>query len=240
MYEERTYRKSLKTSNLVNFTAIIKETDLYISADVDLKKEAMQYIKKYRSQLEMYGNMNKKFIHSLKPIKEDVNAPLIANAMINASNRAGVGPMAGVAGAMAEYVGKDLLKHSNEIIIENGGDLFVASNKKRIISIYAGTSSLSQKIGIEINPNESPIGICTSSGMIGHSLSFGKADAVVVLSKDTILADAVATATCNIIKSEEDITKGIRFVKSIPDIIGVLIVINDKLGIWGDIKFITF
>ncbi len=156
--------------------------------------------------------------------------------MLFAAAEAEVGPMAAVAGAIAEFVGRDLLPFSSNIIVGNGGDIFIMTDKKRSIKIYAGNSPLSGKIGLEIEPDETPLGICVSSGTFGHSFSFGKADAVLVLSHSASLADACATAIANIIKCTADIPKGINFAKEIKGIRGIAIIVDDKLKTWGRVK----
>jgi len=156
--------------------------------------------------------------------------------MAEAAQKAGVGPMASVAGAMAEFVGNELLAFSPEIIVENGGDIYLKSLKKRIVGIYAGKSPLNGKIGLEINGQDTPLGICTSSGTVGHSLSYGKADAVIVLSKSATLADAAATAVGNLINQPADIASGIEFAKGIKGLEGVLIIKDDKIGLWGEVR----
>ena len=110
--------------------------------------------------------------------------------MIFAAQAAGVGPMAAVAGALAEQVGQRLLKSTSEVIIENGGDIFIGARQILTVGVYAGGSPLSLKLGLRIDPAKGIRGICTSSGTVGHSLSFGKADAVCVLSDSCALADA--------------------------------------------------
>lgn len=236
MHEKRFYRNNIKIDEFVNFTVINKESDLHISAKINLEKECKKYLGKYRSAIEDYGDENINFYESLVPIKVVGEADKIINHMAVASDKANVGPMASVAGAISQYVGLDLLKHVDEIIVENGGDIFIKTNKKRKILIYAGDSPFSEKIALSIYANDTPLGICTSAGTVGHSLSFGNADAVVVLSKDTLLADAVATAIGNIIKSKEDVSKGIEFGKNIEGIEGILIIIKDKMGAWGKIE----
>ena len=144
--------------------------------------------------------------------------------------------MASVAGAIAEFVGSELLAFSPEIIVENGGDIFLKSLSKRLIGIYAGKSPLTGKIGLEINEEDTPLGICTSSGTVGHSLSYGKADAVIVLSKSATLADAAATAIANLIKQSSDIPSGIEFAKSIDGLKGVVIIEGNTMGLWGEVK----
>jgi hypothetical protein len=235
MYEERTYRNLIKTDDLVKFEVIVKETDLLVRAERDLSNETREFVLKYRRQIEAYIEMNPEFQRSLIPLKEDPYAPEIVREMIRTSRLAQVGPMAAVAGAMAESVSKDLLKLSKEVIVENGGDIYLATSRERTIGIFAGDSPLSLKIGIVIGPEDSPLGVCTSSGTVGHSLSFGKADAVSVLSKSAALADAAATAIGNIVKEKKDIELGLERGKEIEGVLGMLIIVGEKMGVWGNI-----
>ena len=236
MCEKRTYRNLVKTDDLVKFEVIVKETDLLVRAESDLHNEARESVLRYRHQLETYIATNPEFQRSLIPLKDDPYAPEIIREMIRASQSAQVGPMAAVAGAMAEWVSGDLLKLSKEVIIENGGDIYLATSKERTIGIYAGDSPLTLKIGIVIRPEESPLGICTSSGTVGHSLSFGKADAVCILSKSAALADAAATAVGNVIQEKKDIELGLERGKEIEGVLGALIIIGEKMGAWGNIE----
>jgi ApbE superfamily uncharacterized protein (UPF0280 family) len=215
---------------------MVEETDLHIRALEDISSEALALVTKYRESLQKYIQQQPLFMTSLEPVIVNADAPQIVKSMAEAAEKAGVGPMAAVAGAIAEFVGNELLSFSPEVIIENGGDIYLKSLKKRTIGIYAGESQLSNHIGLEINGTDTPLGICTSSGTVGHSLSFGTADAVVVISKSAILADAVATATCNLIKKQDDIQKGIDFAQRIEGVKGLIIIKNDKMGMWGDIN----
>lgn len=238
MHEERTYRKHMNSVDLVNFTVVEQETDLHVSAKHNLEEEIREYVKYYRKHISDYIKKNPLFLESLVPIEVNDYAPKIVKHMAWAGKMAEVGPMASVAGALSHYVGNDIIKLSNEIIIENGGDLFINSVNDKNVLVYAGTSPFSNNIGITIRKEKMPIGVCTSAGTIGHSLSFGNADAVVVISKDTLLADAVATAVGNIVKTDDDINSGLQFGSSIKGIEGILIIIKDKLGVWGDIQLI--
>lgn len=240
MYEERFYRSMFSGINLTFFDVCVLQTDLRIGASRNLYNEAFELIKKYREQIEEYIKLEPLFLESLEPVKARIDAPVIIKRMYNAAEKAGVGPMAAVAGAVSEMVGCDLLKYSNEIIVENGGDIFIKSNTVRKVGIYAGKSPLNEKIALEILPQRTPIGICTSSGTVGHSLSFGKADAAIIISTDTFLADAVATATGNIIKTPSDINKAIDFASGINGVEGVVVIIGDKIGAWGDVKLVSF
>jgi len=236
MYEPRTYRHWIKGGDLISFNVVVKETDLYIRASTNLKSKARKLILKYPDSLERYIERHPAFLTSLEPLPVDDNAPHIVKAMSEAASKAEVGPMASVAGAIAEFVGTELLAFTPEIIVENGGDIYLKSLGKKIIGIYAGESPLSGKIGLEIDKADTPLGICTSSGTVGHSLSYGRADAVIVLSQSATLADAAATAIANLIKQPGDIPGGIERAKSIEGVSGVIIIQGDKTGLWGKVK----
>ena len=236
MYEERVYRDLVKADDLVKFEVTVKETDLLVRAERNLFQETRELVLKYRQQIEAYIETNPEFQRSLIPLKEDPYAPEIVREMIRTSRLAQVGPMAAVAGAMAESVSKDLLKLSEEVVVENGGDIYLATSRERTIGIFAGDSPLSLKIGIVIGPEDSPLGVCTSSGTVGSSLSFGKADAVCILSKSAALADAAATAVGNIVKEKKDIEAGLERGKGIEGVLGTLIIVGEKMGVWGNVK----
>ena len=236
MYEPRSYRHWVKGKDLVSFNVVVKETDLYIRASTNLKTKAYKLVLKYRDTLEKYIERHPTFVTSLEPLPVGDDAPRIAKSMSAATSRVGIGPMASVAGAIAEFVGNELLAFSPEIIVENGGDIYLKSLEKRIVGIYAGKSPLTGKIGLEIKSEDTPLGICTSSGTVGHSLSYGKADAVVVLSKSAPLADAAATAIGNLIIQASDIRRGIELAKGIEGLKGVIIIKDDNVGLWGEVK----
>lgn len=235
MYQPRTYRHWVQGQGLVSFHVVVKETDLYIRAYSDLKIEARNLVIKYRRILEKYIDRHPLFATSLEPLTVAEDAPAIIGEMATTAAKVDVGPMSAVAGAIAQFVGEELLSHSSEVILENGGDIYLKSLKDRTVAIYAGRSPLSGKIGLEIKAAETPLSICTSSGTVGHSLSLGKADAVVVASKSAALADAAATAIGNIIIQPEDIQAGIEFARHIEGLLGVVIIKDDKIGIWGNL-----
>ena len=236
MYEPKTYRHWIKDKDLVSFNIVVKETDLYIRASTNLRRKAHKLVLKYRDKLEKYIEQHPDFLTSLKPLPADKNAPLIVKKMSASAARVGIGPMASVAGAIAEFVGNELLAFSPEIIVENGGDIYLKSLRKRLIGIYAGKSPLTGKISLEINGEDTPLGICTSSGTVGHSLSYGRADAVIVVAKSATLADAAATAIGNLIVQPSDIPNGIEFAKGIEGVKGVIVIKDDKVGLWGEVK----
>ena len=236
-YKERSYRNWVQTSDLVSFEVREKETDLFISAKRLLESQAREAIVAYRSDLERYIRRDEEFFTSLAPVDVKEDAPSIVKVMADAAAAAGVGPMAAVAGAIAEFVGRDLLAFTDEVIVENGGDIFLRTLKVRKLGVYAGEDSpFTGNLALEITPKEEGLGVCTSSGTVSHSLSFGKADAALIISKEAALADAVATAACNVVKNEFDINAGIEFAKSVEGVLGVLIIVRDKMGSWGEIK----
>jgi ApbE superfamily uncharacterized protein (UPF0280 family) len=158
--------------------------------------------------------------------------------MIQAGQTAGVGPMAAVAGAMAECVGRYLLGQCRQVVVENGGDIFLKSDRSLVASLFAGDSPLSMQFGIKLPPAENGLGVCTSSGTVGHSLSTGSADAVCVVSASCALADAAATAIGNRIHASRDIKSAIAFGKSIPGVSGIVVVVKQAMGAWGSVELV--
>ena len=233
---DRTYRQSLSFRNYYNFTVKISETDLYILADSDLSDLAFQSALRCRVQIEEYIQIHPEFRTSLVPVSSDELAPEIIKDMLKASRAARVGPMASVAGAIAEHVGRDLLKKSANVIVENGGDIFLNVKDNVSVGIFAGDSPLTGRIALSIDAIETPLGICTSSGTVGHSLSFGSADAVCIKSKSASLADAAATSVGNLIKKKIDVKTGLERAMSIQGVLGVLIIKGDTLAVQGSME----
>jgi ApbE superfamily uncharacterized protein (UPF0280 family) len=237
-YQARTYRNYVRAEDLVKFEIIEKETDLLILADKNLYDKALASVMKHRSSLDKYIESDPQFAKTLSPYRIRYDAPPIAKEMVTYSRKARVGPMAAVAGAMAEFVGKDLLSLTEEIIVENGGDIFLKINKPRKVGVYAGDSPFSEKIALEIDPRQKPFAVCTSSGTVGHSFSFGKADAVVVIAQSALLADATATSLGNIVKEISDIDRALKSAKKIRGLDGVLVIKGDQMGALGKIKLV--
>jgi ApbE superfamily uncharacterized protein (UPF0280 family) len=146
--------------------------------------------------------------------------------------------MASVAGAISEYVANELLKMSQNVIVENGGDIYLKTQEEVRVGVFAGNSPLTYKVGLLLKPEQMPLGVCTSSGTVGHSLSFGKADAVCVLSKSSTMADAAATAIGNLVKGKGDIRTALEKGIKIEGVLGALIVMGEHFGVIGDIELI--
>ncbi|MBO8129128.1 MAG: UPF0280 family protein [Peptococcaceae bacterium] len=244
-YRERTYRESFKKTELHFFQVVVKETDLYIGVPRDrftpeLAEEVYDLVLKARRDMEQYLQFHPGFKESLEPVTPDPDAPKMIRDMVQAAAACGVGPMAAVAGAFAQLVGRYLANSYTEVIVENGGDIYLQTTKPRLIGIFAGNSPFSGRIAVKVPPYLSPLGICTSSGTVGHSLSFGKADAVTVLAETSILADAVATATANKINRPEDLQAATAFAAEIKGVRGVLAIKNDKLAAWGEVELVPY
>lgn len=237
-HEERTYRSLINKDNLISYNVKIAESDLFISSETNLTDKALESLSRHRNFLEIYIKSHPEFRTSLLPLSEDNLAPPIVRDMLSKSKNCGVGPMASVAGAVAEFVGNDLLQFTKNIIIENGGDIFLKSKNELTVSVYAGESPLSYKVNFVIKPEKTPLGVCTSSATVGPSLSFGKADAVCVISKSTTLADAAASAIGNKVKSKNDIKKSLDFGIKIPGITGIIIIVGNDMGAIGEVHLV--
>jgi ApbE superfamily uncharacterized protein (UPF0280 family) len=243
LYSDRRYRKLVTHAGLIPTMVRIEETDLHILAEGDVSEKATDLILQYRAQLESYILKNPQFSASLEPLTQDKIAPPLIRDMIDAGVAADVGPMAAVAGTIAEYVGKGLAVHGSlEVMVENGGDIYLQRKSDCSIAIFAGESPLSYKVGLLIKAAQMPIGICTSSGTVGHSLSLGLADSVTVISKSTALADAAATRLGNEVgrtgNAKAGIQKGLAKASEIPGIIGVVVICGKLMGAYGDVELI--
>lgn len=238
MFETRTYRERVRAADLVPFTVIVKETDLFILAEKDLSSLALEVVIKNRHQLEHYISRNQDFLKSLRPVDVVAGAPEVVVRMASAALKAGVGPMAAVAGTIAELVGEALMRESAQVVVENGGDIFIKTDRPRLVSVYAGDSPLSGKVGLNINPGDTPLGVCTSSAKVGPSLSLGKAHAACVVSKSTALADAAATAVGNAVRGRDGVEGGIAAARSIEGVLGAVVIAGDKLGAWGAVELV--
>lgn len=240
-YEKRTYRSQFNVARFQSFEVKYLETDLWIGIDTASFKEEMQTVaagktEELRKKLDSYIETEPFFKKSLKPFSPSEAAPSEAKEMAAATEIAGVGPMASVAGLFAREVGETLLQNFSieEMVIENGGDIFALLKSELVLSVFAGESPLSERIGLVIPAETGKIGICTSAGTVGPSLSFGKADAVVVICKDAVLADAFATGFGNKVKSPNDVEKVINQSEKYPEILSMLIICEDKVGIRGE------
>jgi ApbE superfamily uncharacterized protein (UPF0280 family) len=233
-YRERLYRRQATAGHLVSFRVQVRQSDIYIRAARDLSEAARASLIQHRSGLESYIAANPAFLEALTPLPLDPLAPPLVSAMLEAGRAAGVGPMAAVAGAIAEAVGRDLTSLSPEVVVENGGDIWLSTPSPCTVAIFAGPSPLSNKVGLYIRPEISPLSVCTSSASVGHSLSYGKADAAVALTPSGALADAAATAIGNAARGPHPVEAGLEAAQSIPGLLGAVVIAGERLGAWGE------
>ena len=223
-----------------------KESDVTIISDTKnaiLKaKESFFY---HRKLLEEYVSKNRHFLNSFSPIKVNTNVRII-NIMVEVAEMCDVGPMASVAGALADLMLESMkLRKINQVVesspckvalVENGGEIAVDSEEPIKIALYAGENELNLNLGFMINKKDCPLGIGTSSATVGHAISLGQADAVTVFAKNSALADAAATKICNSVKDpdiEKSIKKGLDVANDIEGIIGTFISRENKVGQTG-------
>jgi ApbE superfamily uncharacterized protein (UPF0280 family) len=233
----RFYREHMLAEGLIPFRVVIGESDLFIWAERDLTHEATASLSRHRADLESFIARQPVFMTSYRPYAVPGDAPLAVRIMSEAAERAGVGPMAAVAGALAELVGTDLLHLSPEIIVENGGDIYIHSAHSRRVGVFAGDSPLSGRIALVIPPTPSAgLGVCTSSATVGPSYSAGRADSAVVVAESAALADAAATALGNRVKDPSQVEEALSFVSGIEGVTGCLVIIGEHLGVQGDLE----
>jgi len=200
------------------------------------RRQVEMYLNQIYQELEEYIARDKDFLNTLKPHKVPETAPKTIRDMSIYATRADVGPMAGVAGAIAENIGKRLSKNHRIIICNNGGDIYYQSPDQESLILRAPGSPFDKTIKIQVPPAVQGKGLCTSSGIVGHSINTGRAYAVSILADNACLADVWATSISNRIHSYMDMDRVLEFCREEEDIKGVAILVDHYLGIWGDIR----
>ncbi|MDW7711378.1 MAG: UPF0280 family protein [Deferrisomatales bacterium] len=238
---ERTYRSFARTAGpRTAFRVRVETTDLYLRADRDLSPEALEAARRARREVEAHIADRPAFATALTPLSEPggVLPPVIAS-MYAAGQAAGVGPMAAVAGALAGAVGRELRRWSLEVLVENGGDVFLDLADETIVGLFAGGSPFSGRIGLRVAPGSAPLGVCTSSGTVGPSLSYGRADAATAVAADPALADAVATAVANRVREPGNLAAAVEWALTVPGVRGAFAVLGDRLAAVGEVELVA-
>ncbi|SFM48262.1 UPF0280 family protein [Thermodesulforhabdus norvegica] len=234
--ESRFYRFWHASGKGTAYEVRFRQTDLWIRSSEDFSKLVLKVVMDAHCQIMAYAKKNSRFLTSLRPLPWDPLAPPIVRKMLRAADFAGVGPMASVAGAIAECVGVEIrrIDPAGDVIVENGGDCFLFSAHDPIIGLYGGNIRLRVKL-----PSEKlPLCVCSSSATMGHSLSLGKADLVTIFSSDGALADAAATAVCNSIHSPDDLEPVVGEWGLRPEIYAVIAIIDGQVGLFGGIELV--
>lgn len=191
-------------------------------------------IVRQRQILEAYIVRHRQFQTALAPVTLLAEAPRIARRMAAPARLVGVGPMAAVAGAMAQCAAEAGLRAgAEEVIVENGGDIFLKTTAPITIGLDAGTARIGRHLAFALAPEQTPIAICSSSGKMGHSMSLGQCDLATVVARDAALADAAATEAANLVKTVDDVNPALERIVGIEGIDGVLIVKDDQIGLAG-------
>ena len=246
-YKERSYRSRFSNDERRWFCVKFLESDLWIGVDngsysASMEADTYTMLVDLRRSMDAYLLVDPAYKAALTPYDAGLEAPDILKEMSKVSHKTGIGPMSAVAGAVALKVAEFLKSKYGvkEVIVENGGDIYAQANTDMDISVFAGQSPLSEKIGLHIPAADFPLGICTSSGTVGPSLSLGSADAVMIVCKDVMLADSYATAMANRIQSVNDLQSLIDRIQNIPDILGAIAVKDDRMAICGQFELRLF
>lgn len=225
----------MEPGGLTCYRAAIGESDLLVCTDRDLRADALEALRACRLELERYLEAHPRFGTSFRPCPATSGAPEIVRDMAEAAARFEVGPMASVAGAVAQAVGIELLRHSRRVIVENGGDLFLAGGVRRTVRVFAGRAP---SIDVAVTDEPGGVGLCTSSASVGPSASLGVADAVTVLAETATLADAAATAIGNAVRSPGDLGKALEKAAGYQEVMGVVVVASGEIGLWGGLELV--
>lgn len=234
----RTYRdRCVRRDGETVFQVVVEETDLRVTALTNLAASMTDYVTMLRGQIKAWIEIDPDFRYSLVPVEVPANAPEIVRRMAHGAMLAGVGPFAAVAGTVAQMVVERFAAHSPELIVENGGDLYLISRRERIIGILPDPES-GDMVGVVIKENETPVSLCASSARIGHSLSLGNGDIAVVRARDASLADAAATLFGNMLRRAADVEAVTRKAASMSriGIEGVYVQCDGSIGIWGNME----
>jgi len=211
----------------------IKETIVTVTAGERYHPICLGSIRRSRADLERHIREDPFFKVTFEPYECAPDAPEVVRRMVKASTKAGVGPMAAVAGTIAWLALEDMAgagcRHG---IVDNGGDIALINDRPLVVGIYAGESSI-RGLGLEIVPRERILGVCTSSGTVGPSISLGNADVALIISDDVSLADAAATALGNRIIDKESLADAFDFLKGIPEVMGAIGIIGDRMATYG-------
>ncbi|WP_243360915.1 UPF0280 family protein [Fundidesulfovibrio terrae] len=235
---DRAYRGALTPAEGETcFTVVVEESDLRITARRDLSCEIVHYLTSLRGELKNYILLRPEFATSLVPLSEDEAAPDLARKMLEAARCCQVGPMAAVAGAVAQAVADRFAPESPDILVENGGDLYLHSTRERLVALLAKPVQ-GARLALRLSPEDFPTALCGSSATIGHSLSFGRADLVTVKARSGALADAAATTLGNLARSGAHLPLVLERAQELArfGVTGVFAQVDDTIGVWGDME----
>jgi ApbE superfamily uncharacterized protein (UPF0280 family) len=233
----RSYReRCVPRDNEHTFQVVVEETDLRVTCAEDFSLPMLELVTELRGQLKAWIRLQPEFRTSLAPVSVPTNAPEIVRRMAAGAALAGVGPFAAVAGAVAHMVAESFAGRSPDLIVENGGDIYMYSRRERIVGLLPDPEG--ELIGVRVLPADCPVSLCASSASIGPSLSLGNGDLAVVRAADGALADACATALCNMLREAKDVERAVRRAQSMQHmgVQGVFLQCAERIGLWGNME----
>ncbi|MFW6181131.1 MAG: UPF0280 family protein [Spirochaetota bacterium] len=250
-YTRRFYRRWQNPCDLLPLEIRFRETDLHLfyhpvegtAGEEEMARDARRAVACCYNQLDAVISRWPAFRDALSPPPPPGwigggELPL-AEEMLDACSPAGVGPMSAVAGAVAEWVGRTLLARTPQVIVENGGDLFVATRRQRVMLVYAGEDSpFRDRVRVRLPASPAGLGVCTSSGKVGHSRSYGRTDAALVMARSAAVADAFATALGNMVQGEQDLEGAAAYARSREQLLGGIIIIGRRIALWGEVELV--
>ncbi|MDR0339743.1 MAG: UPF0280 family protein [Desulfovibrio sp.] len=237
----RFYRRHSPRPGERSFQVVIGQSDLWITvrADcaTDMERLALDRVREARTQISNWVLLDPLFGTSLEPVSVPDHAPDLIRRMGRAASLMGVGPMAAVAGTVAAYAAETLSLESPDCLVENGGDSMLYSTCERVVALLPDPGR-ADALGLRLAPEAFPVSLCASSATFGHSLSFGRADLAVARAKDACLADAAATALCNMVSAPDDVGPVAGHASTLAPVglEGVFLKCGDAIGIWGDME----
>ena len=233
----RSYReRCVPRENERTFQILVEETDLRVTCVEDLSLPMLELVTALRGQIKAWIRVQPEFRTSLAPLPVPAGAPEIVRRMAAGAEAAGVGPFAAVAGTVAHMVAESFVGRSPDLIVENGGDIYIYSRRERFVGLLPDPRG--EPVRVRIRPEDCPVSLCASSAHIGHSLSLGKGDLAVVRATDGALADACATMLCNMLREAKDVERATRRAESMrkAGVQGVFLQCAERIGIWGKME----
>ncbi|OLN30545.1 protein of unknown function DUF375 [Desulfovibrio sp. DV] len=237
----RAYRQTLAPRpGETAFQVVVAQTDLLVVAERDLSREIADFVSALRARLSTYLLLHPDFQHSLVPVAATDDAPDIARDMAEAAARFGVGPMAAVAGAMSQAVADHFAGQSPELLVENGGDVFLTGRRERIVALLAKPVE-GARLALRFGPDALPAAICASSATVGPSLSLGRADMVTVVADRGAIADAAATALANLLVTADDMEGVLAAAEGMAGrgVRGAFLQLGELVGLVGDLELVA-
>ncbi len=231
---QRSYRNQYtKRKGEVSFQLVVAESDIQVIAKENLADPMLKTLHHLRADIKSWQVLHSNFKTSLMPLPIPEHAPEVVLRMYKGAMQAGVGPFAAVAGTIAHILAEKYVEKSPDIIVENGGDIYLYSQSPRVVALLADPKS-GASLGLQLEVQDFPLALCASSATIGHSLSLGHGELAVVRAKDGALADAVATALGNRLKNSASVELAIEFAQNINGVDGVFVQCDEAIGVWGN------